>query len=233
MLATNETRLRWLGMDMRPRWRRRVAVMITYVAAFLASVGLTNWRGYGWITPVEALFGLWLAMEFLTIFREGQLTKSFEERAYTDTERFGYRTVRKVGLKRGKAALKSHLESTMKFQLMTDAQQKEALQEAETRVEQSFPFTIPEDDSPDAPDERERAERSRAWKRTLLFLSTMLSFGAINAAMNARPWRSIDVVAYSLTLLVIARTGPKASVLWRERDPRELDGEVEMVEREA
>jgi hypothetical protein len=43
MLRTDAAKLRWLGVDMRPRWRRRVAVVVSY-AAFLVVVWLHPWR---------------------------------------------------------------------------------------------------------------------------------------------------------------------------------------------
>ena len=43
MLRAEASKLRWLGVDMRPRWRRRVAVVLTY-AAFLAVVWVHPWR---------------------------------------------------------------------------------------------------------------------------------------------------------------------------------------------
>jgi hypothetical protein len=214
---------------MRPRWRRRVAVVVTYFVSFIACVWLTQWKGSDLVPPSMALFGLWLAIEFLSIFREGLLTKSFEEPLYSGTERFGYGIVRRFGLKVAKSSLTSRLRSTLKFQQMTEAEQDEALTETEEKVEQGFPVTIPEYRSPDAPDEREMMERNRASRQTLLFLSTMLSYGAVSATMRATPWKAIDVTAYLLSMLVIARTGPKARVLWREPDPREGSGEMELV----
>ena len=35
MLATNEKRLRWWGIDLHARWRRRVAVVGTYFVMFV------------------------------------------------------------------------------------------------------------------------------------------------------------------------------------------------------
>src|SRR5271168_3267683 len=37
MLVTDAAKLRWMGVDMRSRWRRRVAVVLTY-AVFLVAV---------------------------------------------------------------------------------------------------------------------------------------------------------------------------------------------------
>jgi hypothetical protein len=43
MLRAETAKLRWMGVDMRPRWRRRVAVVLTY-AVFLVVVWLHPWR---------------------------------------------------------------------------------------------------------------------------------------------------------------------------------------------
>jgi len=43
MLRVDAAKLRWLGVDMRPRWRRRVAVVVSY-SAFLVVVWLHPWR---------------------------------------------------------------------------------------------------------------------------------------------------------------------------------------------
>ena len=42
MLRADATKLRWMGINMRPRWRRRVAVVTTY-SAFLAVVWVQPW----------------------------------------------------------------------------------------------------------------------------------------------------------------------------------------------
>jgi hypothetical protein len=42
MLRTDAAKLRWLGVDMRPRWRRRVAVVLSY-AVYLALVWFHPW----------------------------------------------------------------------------------------------------------------------------------------------------------------------------------------------
>lgn len=42
MLRADAAKLRWVGIDMRPRWRRRLAVVATY-AAFLGIVWVQPW----------------------------------------------------------------------------------------------------------------------------------------------------------------------------------------------
>ncbi len=43
MLRTDAAKLRWMGVDMRPRWRRRVAVVLSY-GVFLVVVWVHPWR---------------------------------------------------------------------------------------------------------------------------------------------------------------------------------------------
>jgi len=57
MLRVDEKKLRWLGVDMRPRWRRRVAVVLSY-AVYLALVWFHPW----WVVRVFiVLFVGWYA----------------------------------------------------------------------------------------------------------------------------------------------------------------------------
>jgi hypothetical protein len=57
MLRTDAVKLRWMGVNMRPRWRRRFAVLATY-AAFLAVV----WMQPRWMEKVfVVMFVAWYA----------------------------------------------------------------------------------------------------------------------------------------------------------------------------
>ena len=60
MLRTDAAKLRWLGVDMGPRWRRRVAVVLTYVV-FLAVVWVHPWRidQMPWVLIVGMNLSLW------------------------------------------------------------------------------------------------------------------------------------------------------------------------------
>jgi hypothetical protein len=46
MLAMDEKRLRWCGMDMRPRWSRRVGVVVTLGVYFVATFWAVNLRAH-------------------------------------------------------------------------------------------------------------------------------------------------------------------------------------------
>src|SRR5277367_367845 len=60
MLRAEAAKLRWMGMDMRPRWRRRVAVVLTY-AVFLVVVWVHPWRidQMPWLLFVGLNLPLW------------------------------------------------------------------------------------------------------------------------------------------------------------------------------
>lgn len=208
--------LRWCGIDMRARGRRRVAVAGTYVAAFLTSAWIERWQGHGWWTPVKALFALMLAIEFLSVFREGLLVRSFEDRPRPRVEQPFGRTM----LRWAQALVRSRLVSR-RFQSLTPEAQEAALQ----RVEDYFFSIQPQD----VPDERELEEQNLASRRTLNFLAVILVYVAFNTAMNGMRPRVIDEVSLLVSFLVIARTGPKAVMLWRAPDPREVSGEMEIV----
>jgi fatty acid desaturase len=60
MLRAEEKRSRWLGMDMRPRWRRRIAVVVTYIA-FLVALGSAGaeWWGHPMVATGTLVFTVW------------------------------------------------------------------------------------------------------------------------------------------------------------------------------
>jgi hypothetical protein len=60
MLRVDAAKLKWLGVDMRPRWRRRVAVVASY-SAFLVVVWLHPWRidEMPWLLFVGMNLPLW------------------------------------------------------------------------------------------------------------------------------------------------------------------------------
>jgi hypothetical protein len=216
-----EKNLRWLGIDMRSRGRRRVAVVVTYLVSICTAGWLLSWRGSPPVTPVVALFGLFFAIEFLTIFREGGLVKGFQE----PPPPFTVGASGKLWLRWARFLV----GRTAKFRVATPDKQDAMLE----RMEQSFPYTIHPNMPADAPDEREKGEADMASRRTLQFLSVVLLYNAVSAGMQGKNWTPPEVVSMMLSYLVIARTGPRARILWREPDPRDTGGEIELVANSA
>jgi hypothetical protein len=81
MLAASEKRLRWWGIDMRPRGRRRVTVCGTYFVLFMLMVffSANTWfRHHYW--DLVLMIGSIAACERISVFRRGGVVKSFEDR---------------------------------------------------------------------------------------------------------------------------------------------------------
>ncbi len=76
MLASSEKRLRWWGMDMRPRWRRRVAVVVTYLA-FLVAISFSDQPLWG--HPMIATMTLLVVVQCVGVFRSRGPLKNFED----------------------------------------------------------------------------------------------------------------------------------------------------------
>jgi hypothetical protein len=91
MLATDTKRLRWLGIDMRPRWRRRTAVVVPYAVLFVTIIVVTTdpWPAHPYWTLLGMVVStaIWVAV---SIFRNNGVVKSFEDplRASTGSKVF-------------------------------------------------------------------------------------------------------------------------------------------------
>jgi hypothetical protein len=212
MLATQQNKIRWMGIDMRPRWRRRITIAATYLALVSAAGWLAEWQGHGWLTPVKALFGVYFATELLTIFRDGGLVKTFEVLPKPLQGMTLSEILVNLLTDKWKVTRKKHLPPTM-----------------QANLEQILVDSATKDLSPEAPDERECVQRDQASRLTLRMLSVILAYSAMNAGINGKNWNPPTEVAFILSYLVIARTGAQARILWSEPDPREAPGEIELV----
>jgi len=223
VLATQQNRISWMGIDMRPRWRRRVAVIATYLVAFATSLMLPFWQGHGWFTPTKALFALVIAVELISIFRDGGMVKTFEDPLLQD------RLLARAGVYSLSRA-KSRLSASKRYVRSTPEEQQRMMR----RLDEWPPFMRQTDGSGIVPDERERVERDQAARATLNRLASMLLLVSfLTAVRGEAAWPRMEAVQFLLIFFVIARTGPKAFVIWREHDPLEIAGEIELVHNEA
>lgn len=80
MLVTEAKKLRWLGIDMRPRGRRRVAVLATYfVMLVVVLTAMSNqWpeHVYWTLTAMVVSTTVWTGV---SVFRRNGVVKSFED----------------------------------------------------------------------------------------------------------------------------------------------------------
>jgi hypothetical protein len=213
MLSAEAARLRWLGMDMRPRWRRRVAVGATY-AAFLVALGSSGaaWWGH----PMAAMMTLVLAVMWLGVFGGFGPIKDFEG------QRRAARGVFVNGLD-GWARYKFGAPS---FDESTEAQKEELLKSYRFGT-----FYLPGKGSLERPplDEREEKERDGAAHWGMRWVALFMACISGSYANAHHPVDGMEVATTLWMLLVMLWTLPQARVLWTERDPREMSGELELV----
>jgi hypothetical protein len=209
MLAAEEKRIRWWGMDMRPRWRRRVAVVVTYLAFIpaLASSG-AGWWGH----PMVAMVTLTVVLVIFGVFGNFGPLKDFG----------GQRRVIQVNGLDGWARYKFGVSS---FEEATEEQKNYVLQTysvSSRAVLGSSPL-----------DERELGERDGAVRWSTWWVGMFVAGYAGRYANARHPVTGMEVAADLWTILVLLMTLPTARVLWTEPDPREMSGEMELVGREA
>jgi hypothetical protein len=214
MLVADQNRLRWLGIDMRARSKRRAAVAVTYSAYVLAVVIVLQ------VIPRPYQFWFLLAISaailLLSVFREGGPVKSFDEA----------RPAR--GALRGKVMLGSlddwaRYFHGIDFALASAAQQKDVLDRY--RVGN---YWVPEKPeyygAADVADEREVMERDRASYLSLRCLAlTIAALALYQGALLRESWSPAANAALLLGLAITAITLPKAIVLWTEADPRDAE----------
>lgn len=218
MLSAEEKRLRWLGIDMRPRWRRRFAVVVTYLA-FLTAIGASDQRW--WSHPMIATVVLISLIQFVGVFRQRGPLKSFEDPL--DQRPGAWVIVNGLDeWARYRYAATSFDEAT--------AEQQEALLKS-YRVGN---FMVPaKRGGRDSLDEREMRERDGAVRWSMRWVGLFVASAAGRYSATHRPLTGMGVAADFCVVLVLLWTLPQARMLWTERDPREITGEMGLVESEA
>lgn len=207
MLWDDAKRMRWLGMDMRPRWRRRVAVVVTYMA--LVAVMSQTYRGW-WGHPMIATVTLSAVVLLAGVFRGIGPLKGFgnpPDRVFVN----------------GLDEWARYRYAAPSFDEATEAQKTELLKtyRVGTFVVPGKPYL----------DEREMRERDGAVRWSVQWVGLFLAAQAGGYASSHHVIGGMEVAADLWTILLLLHTLPQARVLWTERDPREITGEMELVER--
>jgi hypothetical protein len=223
MLNTNTANLRFLGVNMQARWRRRVAVVASYTifAVAMLSIQAQAWDAFG--HPYWVMWGMSFVLVFVGVFRDGALVKSFFVPKQPPSEMLMVGSLDEWARYR---------YGTTGFEESSAEQQEDLLKRYRVGT-YLMPRSGSREHRPWLPDEREAGERDRASRRTLVLLgSYMTSLAGIYSRHSALT-KTQDVVALMLQLVVMAITLPKAIVLWEEPDPREVSGEMELIDKKA
>jgi hypothetical protein len=221
-----EKNLRWLGIDMRARWRRRVAVLVTYLA-FLAVVSIVE-EGGCWGHPFLTMIVLGAAVHLLGVFSHFGPVKPFDD-LQPGQQQSKYVYVH------GLDDLARYRYDVVNYDAATPEQQSDLLQTYHVgmrryrrKPSQDGQYGL---DEKYWLDEREKNERVEAhqWARRWLIITIALTTGHyLNNYKRPQP-QSLEVAGDLLWLCILAYTLAPARILWTEPDPRETPGEIELV----
>ncbi len=225
MLATDEKKLRWLGIDLRARWRRRAAVVANYTVLLASLIVLfaeaaTDLRLLA--HPLLAYLAIALLTAILlwmSVFWNGRLVKNFDDPA---------------GLMGVKYQMVGSLDEWARYRFGVanfDAANKEQQTELLSKYRVGN-YLVPAKPLEDFRlDERERAERDSISRWALKQMTFFLAVFAGSAASWKHP-EPMEISFYLWLFCVLGLTLPQARVLWTEPDPRDA-GELQLAEGEA
>ncbi|WP_260741145.1 hypothetical protein [Tunturiibacter lichenicola] len=208
---------------MQARWRRRVAVVASYTVFGVAMLSIQAQIWDAFRHPYWVMWVMSFVLVFLGVFRDGALVKSFFVPKQAPAEML----------------MVGSLDEWARYRYGTTGFEESSAQQQEDLLKRYrvgtylMPRSGSREHRPWLPDEREAGERDRASRRTLVLLgSYMTSLAGIYSRHSALT-KTHDVVALMLQLVVMAITLPKAIVLWEEPDPREVSGEMELIDKKA
>ncbi|HEX3967619.1 MAG TPA: hypothetical protein VHW70_06610 [Edaphobacter sp.] len=224
MLNSDEKKLRWWGIDLRPRLRRRVVVCGTYFVLFVLMdfFSTSFWYRHPYWDLLLMVVSI-AACERISVFRRGGVVKSFEDRPAL---KLGYRG--KV-LVNGLDEWAQHFYDVASFEEANDEQKADLLRRYRVGT-----YMFPAKAKPWVPlDEREIAERDSASRWALQRIAVLLAVYMGTTAADREPLQQMAAAAMLWGFLVLAITLPQARVLWTEHDPREVGEESGLLASEA
>jgi len=223
----NIAKLSYLGIDLRSRRRRRIAVVCSWAAFFVGMVALGNFLDNESFSVHHSHIALWATLAYvclfyyLSVFRDGGVIRPFH-----------FRTLPLAGFKGGVVVLSS-LDEWARYSYgaaladLPEEQQQDVLRKY--RVGHYY-FPADKSRSPERLDEREIAIRDRASASTLRWVAVFCVCGAGSlTGHNFVHLQPADVITVLFHIVFMVIAGPAAVILWTEPDPRE-NGELTLVE---
>lgn len=209
MLESDAKLVRWLGIDMQPRWRRRVAVVATYIALFAAiATSGESWWGH----PFLGTAALLAAAMVFGVFGYYGPVKSFETPP-----------ARGRIIVNGLDEWARYRFAAPSFEEATEEQQAELL-----RTYRVGSYLMPAKPLLHL-DEREERERDSAVRWSRRWVGLFVACWAGSYACTSRTLSGMDVAALLMQLWVLIVTLPPARILWTEPDPREDNSNLKLI----
>jgi hypothetical protein len=219
-----EKNLRWLGIDMHARWRRRVAVIATYLA-FIAVASIVE-EGGCWGHPFLTVLVLGAAVQLLGVFSPFGPLKPFEDVSPAQVQsKYVYFS--------GLDALARYRYDVANYDAATPEQQSDLLQSYHVGLH-AYPRKPSQEgqvglDEKYWLDEREKTERVEAHQWARRWLMMMIAVTAAQYLGRHSNPTHVEVAGDLFWLYILAWTLPAARILWTEPDPRDIPGEIELV----
>lgn len=220
MLSDDPKKLRFLGIDLRSRGRRRVTVVLTYSFFVVTMAVVQTFFDYH---PMQSdtwalRGGFWelIAMLAVTyafsngIFRENGPVKPFQPK-----RQFGCYGNRLVLETRDDWAMYLYEKSFSELTVEQQVEVRRRWRPGKYLVKDK-PFF-----APGLPDERELAEAGLASRTALGIVWFLLMASSVSFAVRGMNLHADAVTVSGLELAVAVFTLPKAVILWREADPRQ------------
>lgn len=220
-----EKNLRWLGIDMRPRWRRRAAVIVTYLAFMVVQATVQDgglW-GHPGITAIVLAGAVW----GVGVFSLWGPVKSFDPPPPRTAHGSQYVIVN------GLDDLARYRYGVADYDAANEEQRSDLLQTYHVG-RRLFPRKPSLDgqsglDDQHWVDEREKIERVEAERWAHGWLMTMIACYAVFSIRRHKTFQPLEEAGDLLWFLILGRTLAQARVLWTEPDPREIPGDIELV----
>ena len=222
----NSVKLRYLGIDLHSRARRRFAVALTWIALFLAMTALSVlFDSEAWFRdhPLVALLVAGLAaylFSLVSVFRDGGAVRRFEMPVWKVS----------AGDKSGYVML-GNLDDWARYKY--DGALAELPEEEQQQVLRTYKvgyYLFPADRSraPERLDEREIAVRNQASTNALRWVVFFCFSTAGACASSVQHVGRLDLAMELLTIGLIGLYAPRALILWNEPNPREVEGTAAM-----
>lgn len=223
----NIAKLRYLGIDLHSRRRRRIVVLCSWVAFIAGMTALDNFLKKESFSAYHPHLSMWATLVcvclfyYLSVFRDGGAIRPFH-----------FRTLPLAGFK-GRFVILNSLDdwACHSYGATLDDLPQEQQQDVLRRYRVGcYFFPADKSRSPERLDEREMAIRDRASASTLHWVGVWCAIcaGSLSGHSFAH-LQPADIITTLFQATFMAMAGPATVILWTEPDPRD-SGELSLVE---
>jgi len=223
----NTAKLRYLGIDLHSRRRRRIVVVCSWAAFTAGSAALESFLDDRSFSVHHHELSLWAAIAYvclfyyLSVFRDGGAIRPFH-----------FRTRPLAGL-RGRVVVLNSLDDWARYYYgaALDDLPQEQQQDVLRRYRVGYYYReANKSRSPERLDERETMIRDRASASTLRWVGISCAVGAASlTGHNFAHLQPANIITVLFNIVFMVMAGPATVILWIEPDPHE-SGDLTLME---